>query len=290
MCSPVTERNGPVALQGRSAGRRRPPWLAAGFPPSANSGSSRAAAALSAVVAAAGERLFCRGAPSASGRKAEAAHWAAVGSSFAGSAMPVASAQHKESAASTVSRYLLPKPPRHSPPLLPSPGPHHGFSPDPQACLQVSALSAVSAGAIGIRRLTRVICRMPAASRMRTPNPGPTVAVQGFPGSTRSPAGGTPRSDPTVLSLRLTRFLPTQSRRRVCWTARRHGCREGNNGKGRSLFGSCARPTALFWRVLECRGSPGAISDESSFYVVPLATAIAWTSLRDPRPAPSGLR
>nr|XP_037283854.1 arf-GAP with GTPase, ANK repeat and PH domain-containing protein 2-like [Rhipicephalus microplus] len=136
MCSPVTERNGPVALQGRSAGRRRPPWLAAGFPPSANSGSSRAAAALSAVVAAAGERLFCRGAPSASGRKAEAAHWAAVGSSFAGSAMPVASAQHKESAASTVSRYLLPKPPRHSPPLLPSPGPHHGFSPDPQACLQ----------------------------------------------------------------------------------------------------------------------------------------------------------
>ncbi|KAL3180065.1 hypothetical protein MRX96_037451 [Rhipicephalus microplus] len=123
-------------------------------------------------------------------RTAEAAHWAAVGSSFAGSAMPVASAQHKESAASTVSRYLLPKPPRHSPPLLPSPGPHHGFSPDPQACLQVSALSAVSAGAIGIRRLTRVICRMPAASRMRTPNPGPTVAVQGFPGSTRSPAGG----------------------------------------------------------------------------------------------------
>lgn len=52
--------------------------------------------------------------------------------------MPVATPQHKE--AGTVSRYLLPKPPRHSPSLLssPRPGSHHGFSADPQACLQVS--------------------------------------------------------------------------------------------------------------------------------------------------------
>ncbi|XP_077501603.1 uncharacterized protein LOC144112665 isoform X1 [Amblyomma americanum] len=64
--------------------------------------------------------------------------------------MSVASPQHKESAASTVSRYLLPKPPRHSPPLLPSPGPpvsHHGFSPDPQACLQeIRQLASPPAG------------------------------------------------------------------------------------------------------------------------------------------------
>ncbi|XP_065289238.1 RING finger protein 44 isoform X1 [Dermacentor albipictus] len=64
--------------------------------------------------------------------------------------MPVASPQHKESAASTVSRYLLPKPPRHSPPLLPSPGPgsHHGFSPDPQACLQEIRQLASPGGAL----------------------------------------------------------------------------------------------------------------------------------------------
>ncbi|KAL1432063.1 hypothetical protein MTO96_013421 [Rhipicephalus appendiculatus] len=104
--------------------------------------------------------------------------------------MPVASAQHKESAASTVSRYLLPKPPRHSPPLLPSPGPHHGFSPDPQACLQVSPLSAVSAGAIGIRRLTRVICRMPAASRMRTPGCAVGCRRTGLPGVDSKPRRG----------------------------------------------------------------------------------------------------
>lgn len=55
--------------------------------------------------------------------------------------------QHRESAPSTVSRYLLPKPPRHSPQLLPGPGSHHGFSPDPQACLQeIRQLAASSPG------------------------------------------------------------------------------------------------------------------------------------------------
>ncbi|XP_064465876.1 RING finger protein 44-like isoform X2 [Ornithodoros turicata] len=56
--------------------------------------------------------------------------------SWRSSVMPVASPPHKEAA--TVSRYLLPKPPRHSPALLSSSGAgsHHGFSPDPQACLQ----------------------------------------------------------------------------------------------------------------------------------------------------------
>ncbi|KAH6944695.1 hypothetical protein HPB50_004501 [Hyalomma asiaticum] len=109
------------------------------IPPAVCNGSSLAAAALSAAAAGAGvlsllgdaECEWPKGRGGRTGRP--------VGSSFAGPAMPVASPhQHKESAASTVSRYLLPKPPRHSPPLLPSPGPHHGFSPDPQACLQLA--------------------------------------------------------------------------------------------------------------------------------------------------------
>lgn len=201
------------------------------------------------------------------------AHWAAVGSSFAGSAMPVASPQHKESAASTVSRYLLPKPPRHSPPLLPSPGPgsHHGFSPDPQACLQVSLLSAVSVGATGTRRLT---CRY-LSDASRFPHAaiadgwGPArvtraaqlalVATCGLRASphvaTRSPAGGTPRSDPAGPPLLLTR-APASSRHKAVASLGRtcsldcggqalralHGCRQrgGSNGEGRRrpLFGS----------------------------------------------------
>lgn len=62
--------------------------------------------------------------------------------------MPVATPQHKE--AGTVSRYLLPKPPRHSPSLLssPRPGSHHGFSADPQACLQEIRQLASPGGAL----------------------------------------------------------------------------------------------------------------------------------------------
>lgn len=119
--------------------------------------------------------------------------------------MPVAQPQqqHRESAPSTVSRYLLPKPPRHSPQLLPGPGSHHGFSPDPQACLQVSR-PLLSAGAAGTRRLT---CRYLSGAN-RFPRDAIAARPPGLrswlgassPGRhrtsrpVRSPAGGTPRS------------------------------------------------------------------------------------------------